>query len=224
MSEYSDLRTKIIDFLESNTTVISTTVFDYILENAQFKIAREFDLNFLRKVEESKLTSTNPYVNLPMNMLVLRSIQYLDAEKNRIFLEPKEVTYVIEYGKNRTSTAKPKYYAHWNEDTLLLSPTPNSDYSIEVHYTVKPNSDDANTLLNNSNPYSWISKNAPEVLFNVCMIEAIDYLKGPTDLRQIYEQRYVNSAQGLSIEQQGRNRRDEFKHGIARTPLQVKKP
>ena len=56
------------------------------------------------------------------------------------------------------------------------------------------------------------------------MLEAIDYLKGPTDLRQIYEQRYTNSAQGLSIEQQGRNRRDEFKHGIARTHLQVKKP
>ena len=91
MSEYSDLRTKVIDFLESNTTVISTTVFDYILTNAQFKIARELDLNFLRKVEESKLTSTNPYVNLPMNMLVLRSIQYLDDSKNRTFLNNSRI-------------------------------------------------------------------------------------------------------------------------------------
>ena len=153
-------------------------------------------LNFLRKVEESKLTSTNPYVNLPMNMLVLRSIQYLDDSKNRTFLEPKEVTYVIEYGKNRTSTAEPKYYAHWNEDTLLVSPTPNSDYVIEVHYTVKPNADDAHTLLNNSNPYSWMAKNAPEVLFNATMVEALDYLKGPIDMRQIYEQKYLRGVGG----------------------------
>ena len=52
MSEYSDLKSKVISFAESSTDVVDDTVMNYLLENAQQRIAREIDLDFLRKTED----------------------------------------------------------------------------------------------------------------------------------------------------------------------------
>jgi hypothetical protein len=56
------------------------------------------------------------------------------------------------------------------------------------------------------------------------MVEAYAYLKGPADMIQMWEQKYQQSLQGLSIEEQGRTRRDEYRHGELRTPVRAVKP
>ena len=64
MSEYSDLKSKVISFAESSTDVVSDTVMDYLLENAQQRISREIDLDFLRKTEKLNFKGTDPYKKL----------------------------------------------------------------------------------------------------------------------------------------------------------------
>ena len=57
-----------------------------------------------------------------------------------------------------------------------------------------------------------------------CLCEALKFLKGPYDLLDRYEAGYANALQDLSIEQQGRGRRDEYMDGVLRTPLKSQQP
>ena len=218
MSEYSDLKSKVISFAESSTDVVDNTVMDYLLENAQQRIAREIDLDFLRKTEELSFKAEDPYKKLPLNTAVLRHVHFLDGQ-NRVFLENRDLSYCIEYNSNRTITGKPKYYAKYDQNTLYIAPTPSTNYTIEIGYTVKPTADEPETLLSSSSPYSWISKNAANILFYATMAELLVFLKGPQEMLQVYEGKYQGAMQSLGVEQQGRNRTDEYKLGIPRTPV-----
>ena len=218
MSEYSDLKSKVISFAESSTDVVDDTVMNYLLENAQQRIAREIDLDFLRKTEKLSFKAEDPYKKLPLNTAVLRHVHFLDGQ-NRVFLENRDLSYCIEYNSNRTITGKPKYYAKYDQNTLYIAPTPSTNYTIEIGYTVKPTADEPETLLSSSSPYSWISKNAVNILFYATMAELLVFLKGPPEMLQVYEGKYQGAMQSLGIEQQGRNRTDEYKLGIPRTPV-----
>ena len=218
MSEYSDLKSKVISFAESSTDVVDDTVMNYLLENAQQRIAREIDLDFLRKTEELSFKAEDPYKKLPLNTAVLRHVHFLDGQ-NRVFLENRDLSYCIEYNSNRTITGKPKYYAKYDQNTLYIAPTPSTNYTIEIGYTVKPTADEPETLLSSSSPYSWISKNAVNILFYATMAELLVFLKGPPEMLQVYEGKYQGAMQSLGVEQQGRNRTDEYKLGIPRTPV-----
>jgi hypothetical protein len=224
MTEYSDLSSKIISFTEVSSSVFSDTVVDYLLENAQHRMMREVDLPVFRRTDTGTLTASSPFVALPVNCLIIRSFHYLDGSSNNVFLLPKERSYCIEYGKKRSTTGTPKYYARYDEDKLYIAPTPSSALSFELSYTVKPNAIDSDTLLSSSSTSSWLSTNCKDVLFNACMVEAYAYLKGPADMIQMWEQKYQQSLQGLSIEEQGRTRRDEYRHGELRTPVRAVKP
>ena len=131
MSEYSDLKSKVISFAESSTDVVDDTVMNYLLENAQQRIAREIDLDFLRKTEKLNFKASDPYKKLPVNIAVLRHVHFLDGQ-NRVFLENRDLSYCIEYNSNRTTTGKPKYYAKYDQNTLYIAPTPSTNYTVEI--------------------------------------------------------------------------------------------
>jgi len=134
MTEYSDLSSKIISFTEVSSSVFSDTVVDYLLENAQHRMMREVDLPVFRRTDTGTLTASSPFVALPVNCLIIRSFHYLDGSSNNVFLLPKERSYCIEYGKKRSTTGTPKYYARYDEDKLYIAPTPSSALSFELSY------------------------------------------------------------------------------------------
>ena len=51
------------------------------------------------------------------------------------------------------------------------------------------------------------------------MAELLVFLKGPQEMLQVYEGKYQGAMQSLGVEQQGRNRADEYKLGNPRTPV-----
>ena len=81
-----------------------------------------------------------------------------------------------EYWPDRTSQAQPKYYAMWDQDTIYLAPTPNSNYNIELALNKQE------TGLSSTNTTTWVSTNAPRVLLYACISEAYKFLKGPDNL------------------------------------------
>ena len=123
-----------------------------------------------------------------------------------------------EYWPDRTATATPIYYANWKAGNIYLAPTPDVAYNIEVALNKLP------TGLSSTNTTTWVSTNAPRTLLYACLCEAFKFLKGPYDLLGQYEQGYANALQDLSIEQQGRGRRDEYMDGVLRTPLKSQQP
>jgi hypothetical protein len=90
---------------------------------------------------------------------------------------------------NLNSQGVPKYYSNWDEDTVVVAPTPDATYTIQLNYILKPDG---------------------------LSSEAFSFLKGPNDLLQLYEGRYKQAVEGFSIEQMGRRRRDEYQSGVPR--------
>jgi len=125
-----------------------------------------------------------------------------------------------EYAVDNTSAgaATPKYYAMWDQDTHYLAPTPNAALTVQLAYTYKPPG------LTSSNTSTWLSQNAPNVLLYGCILEALGYLKGPADMIQYYDKMYNQSVQALATYEMGRDRRDEFRDGVIRIPLESRNP
>ena len=122
-------------------------------------------------------------------------------------------SFINEYSPNRTSTGIPKYYASWDNNTIIVAPAPNAAYTVELAYNAQP------TGLSSSNTTTWVSLNAPRALLYASLVEAFKFLKGPDNMLAIYEQSFNDAVKTLATEQMGRRRRDEYRDGALRMPI-----
>ena len=224
MTTYAELVDQIRAYTETDANVLTTTIVNDFIANAENRIFREVDLDAFRSYQYAALTANNSFVSLPgtgiAEFALIRSVQIYGQSlgNSRKKLEQKDVTFMNEYWPDRTATATPIYYANWEAGNIYLAPTPDVAYNIEVALNKLP------TGLSSTNTTTWVSTNAPRTLLYACLCEAFKFLKGPYDLLGQYEQGYANALQDLSIEQQGRGRRDEYMDGVLRTPLKSQQP
>jgi hypothetical protein len=78
--------------------------------------------------------------------------------------------------------------------------------------------------LESGNETNYISLNFPQGLLYACLAEAYGYLKGPTDMLTLYEQKYKNEIQKFAGVQLGRRRRDDYTDGTVRIPVKSPSP
>ena len=171
------------------------------------------NLMFSATLNEDVELMIEKYFNVPDNCLVIRSVQITVSGETK-FLDIRDVTFVNEYNSESIQGA-PKYYANWDEDTVIVAPTPDQAYTIQINYILKP------TGLSSSTATTYLSQQFPNGLLYACLVEAYGFLKGPQDMLQYYENRYKQAIEGFSLEQMGRRRTDEFLDG---EPRIVRKP
>jgi len=210
---YSELVTKIRDYTEVDSNVFTSTIINGFIENAEFRILRDVDSDNNRKYATASVVVTQKYFNVPDNCLVIRSVQITVSGETR-FLDIRDVTFVNEYNSESLQGA-PKYYANWDENTVIVAPTPDQAYTVQVNYILKP------TGLSSTTANTYLSQQFPNGLLYACLVEAYGFLKGPQDMLQYYENRYKQAIEGFSLEQMGRRRTDEFLDG---EPRIVRKP
>jgi hypothetical protein len=211
---YSELVTKIRDYTEVDSNVFTSTIINGFIENAEFRILRDVDSDNNRKYSTSSVIVTQKYFNTPADLLVIRSAQVFNTDGTISFLDIRDMTFINEYNQSNT-TGIPKYYANWDEDTVIVAPTPDQAYTIQLNYILKP------TGLSSNTATTYLSQQFPNGLLYACLVEAYGFLKGPQDMLQYYENRYKQAIEGFSLEQMGRRRTDEFLDGeprIARKP------
>ena len=226
MTTYAQLTTQILNYTETSTDVLTSTITDDFIEHTENRLLRDLDLDAFKSHQNSTLTADSPFLSLPggttpepTSLATIRTVMiYASTSSARDFLEQRDVSFMNEYWPIRTSTGTPKYWAWWDENTIYLAPTPSSALYVELGITRLP------TRLSSSNTTSWLGNNAPVALLYGCLAEAFKFLKGPAEMLQLYEQSYQRAIQELMIEQQGRHRRDEYMHGALRTPLQSHNP
>ena len=210
---YTELVTKIRDYTEVDSNVLTATIINGFIENAEFRILRDVDSDNNRKYATATVVVTQKYFNVPDNCLVIRSVQITVSGETK-FLDIRDVTFVNEYNSESLQGA-PKYYANWDENTVIVAPTPDQAYTVQVNYILKP------TGLSSNTANTYLSQQFPNGLLYACLVEAYGFLKGPNDMLQYYENRYKQAIEGFSLEQMGRRRTDEFLDGeprIARKP------
>jgi len=225
---YTDLRTQIRNYTEVSSTVLSDSIIENIVLNAEYRIARDVPIDAYKAIAQGNLVTNQDYVNLPAGALFVRGVQVYTSTTvttgANVWLEKKDMSYLEEYISANTDTGTPKYYAMKGGGTgntsstsgaILLAPVPNSTYEYQIHYNVMPTKLEAT-----DNETSYISLNFPNGLLYCCLAEAFGFLKGPMDMLQLYESKYKAEIQLFAAEQIGRRRRDDYTDGTVRIPIQ----
>ena len=230
MTTYSELVTQIREYTETDSNVLTTTIVNDFIEHAELKIFRQVDLDVFRKYKTATLTAGDAFISMPgaiptdfeyaryINIFGTSGLSGSSLTANeRVFLDKSDPSFMNEYRSDRTATGGPKYYANWDNDTILLAPAPNAAYTIELAYNALP------TGLSSSNTTTWVSNNMPTLLLYACLTEAFKFLKNP-NMASMYAQSYQELLTPLAAEQVGRRRRDEYKDGVVRIPIPSANP
>ena len=211
---YDELVTKIREYTEVDSNVLTATIVDGFIEDSEFRILREIDTDSNRRYASANLVASTRFIDAPTNALVIRSAQIVDSDgvgvaDNRDFLQYRDTSFMSEFNPTN-ATGIPKYYSWWDQDTIVVAPTPNATFTIQLNYILK------DPGLSSTNTTTYISLNFPNGLLYACLAEAYGFLKGPVDMLQLYDNKYVEAVKGFSIEQMGRRRRDEYQAGVPR--------
>ena len=216
----ANLQDDIRNYTEVDSSVLSDSILNSIIKNAENTIYREADSDDNRFYATSNLQTGNRYVTIPSDLRFIRYAQLTDASGNQVFLEKKDTSYMAAYYDTPgTQSGLPKYYANWDANYWVVAPTPDNTYLITLAYTKQP---DSITASPGSTQGTYTSNKYQDLLLYASLVEAYGYLKGPADLLQYYEQSYRRAAKSYSIEQEGRRRRDEWQDGVIRS--QIKSP
>ena len=230
----SGLKTQIRSYTETDSNVLSDSVLENIILNAQYRMFRDVPVDADRKQQLGNLVAGQESINAPAGCLFVRGIQVYNTAGSETtganrWLEKKDYTYLQEYQDiTGTSAAQgqPKYYAMFGGGTgesdttsgrIAFAPVPNTTYRFRVHFNKMPD------LLENDDT-NYISLNFPNGLLYCCLSEAYGFLKGPMDMLTLYENKYKQEVQRFASEQVGRRRRDDYTDGTVRIPITSANP
>jgi len=203
------LKTAVKDYCETSESTFDTQLTTFIQE-AEERILKNVELPDFRKNVTGTSTASSTYLSAPSDFLSPYSLAVISSSVYNYLLF-KHVSFVRDYTPNPATTGLPKYYAVFDESTFILAPTPDSNYTFELHYKHRP----ASLTAGADSGTTWLSTNAPDALLYGTLVEAATFLKVPEEVAQ-YEQRFVSATAALKRLGEGYGARDEFRYDIAR--------
>ena len=203
---YTELKANVEDICEQTFTADQHAMFT---EQAEQKIYTSVDLPALRKNQTGTLTSGNKYLTMPTGMLYVYSLAVIDGSGNYEYLLNKDVNFIREAYPGPSSTGQPKHYAIFDQTSLIVGPTPDTGYSVEMHFSYYPESIvTAGT--------TWLGEEFDSALLNGALVEAIRFQKGEADMVALYEKLYVQALTLLTRMGDGKLRSDAYRSGQIR--------
>jgi len=207
---YADLVTAVSNYTENTFTTSEMNTF---INQAEQRIYNSVQFPSLRKNVTGTLAANNKYLSCPADYLSTYSLAVIDATGAYEYLLNKDVNFIRQAYPQPTDTAIPKYYALFGpnsasptELSFILGPTPDAAYSVELHYFFYPDSIvTAGT--------TWLGDNFDTVLLYGTLVEAYTFMKGETDMMQLYDGKY-KEALGLAKRLgDGLERSDAYRSG-----------
>ena len=209
---YSNFQTQVRSYTEVDSNVLSDTLIDQFIRNAELDVAGKVDYDDIRKYVTGS-TGTQKYLNVPDDCIVVRSIQVISSS-TRDFLEKRDTSFIAEFNPT-DATGLPKYFANWDDKNILFAPIPDQNYDVQLNYIRDPEHF-------NSTTDTFLSKHQEALLLHGVLTECFSYLKGPVDMYNLYKTKYNEEIQDFALQQMGRRRRGEYDDGVPR--IQVASP
>lgn len=207
---YTELKINIQDITENTFTDDQLAMFT---EQAEQKIYNTVQIPALRKNVTGTLSSGNKYLTAPTDFLYTYSLAVIDGSGDYSYLLNKDVNFIREAYPSQTAQGIPKHYAFFDNSTMILGPTPDSSYTMELHYGYYPESIvTAGT--------TWLGDEFDSALLNGSLLEALRFMKGEADLVQLYERMYVQALQLLRLLGDGKLREDTYRSGQPRIEVE----
>jgi len=213
---YTELCVNIADICENTFTATEYAMF---AQQAEQRIYNTVQLANLRKNQTGTITVNNKYLSAPNDFLSTYSLAVVDGSGNYTYLLNKDVNFIREAYPNPTATGLPKHYAIFgpqstavNELSFILGPTPDTTYTVELHYYYYPES-----IVTAGS--TWLGDNFDSALLNGALVEAIRFMKGEPDMVALYQNLYDRSTLLLKNLGDGKQRMDAYRDGQVRTQV-----
>ena len=231
---YSELVTAIQTYTENNfptttladsTVVSSTTQINRLITQAEQRIYNSVQFPSIRKNQYTAITANNKYISLPNDFLSVYSLALVTGATGSPinldtgtfeYLLNKDVNFIRQAYPTPNDTGEPKYYALFgptivssaitNELSLILGPTPDALYYVELHYYYYPES--ITTAVT-----TWLGDNFDTVLLYGSLVEAYTYMKGEPDLIALYDTKYKEALALAKRLGDGMERQDAYRSG-----------
>lgn len=206
---YSQLVAEIQSYTENQFETADINTF---IKEAEQRIYNSVQFPAIRRNKTGTTTVNNKYLTCPSDWLATFSLAVIDASGNYKYLLDKDVNFIRASYPAPTSTGLPEYYALFDQNTFILGPTPDSNYSVELHYYYYPES-----IVTANN--TWLGDNFDSALLYGSLLEAYTYMKGEADVLAQYQKRYDEAMFLLKQLGDGKNRRDAYRNGQVRVPV-----
>lgn len=222
---YSELVTSVQTYLEnqfpdvylSNGSAVNTTSqINTFIQQAEQRIYNTVQFPSIRKNVVGTVTPVKPYLSCPSDFLAAYSMAVIDQSGNYEYLLNKDVNYIRQAYPSPTDSGLPRHYALFgpttngviitNELSFILGPTPNSNYTVELHYYYYPESIVTATT-------TWLGDNFDTVLLYGTLVEANTFMKGEADLTALYNQKYMEALTLAKRLGDGLERSDAYRSG-----------
>jgi len=209
---YSQLSQLIQDYCQSTETSFVANIPTFV-QLAEERIYNSVQIPAIRKNVTGTMTQNFQYFQLPTDWLSTFSLAVIDPVSGEYeYLLNKDVNFIRASYPPPNSYGKPKYYAIWNNASMILGPTPDQAYTAELHYYYYP----ASIVTAGT---SWLGDNFETVLLYGSLREAYIYLKGEQDMMQYYDQKYMEALSQLKRLGDGLDRQDAYRSGQVRVPV-----
>jgi hypothetical protein len=209
---YAQLVVQIQDYTENTFTVTDINNF---IQQAEQRIYNTVQLPALRRNVTGSLSIGNKYLAMPTDWLSTFSLAVINSANEYSYLLNKDVNFIRQSFPDTDTDfyGQPQYYAVFDNATFIVGPTPDANYSAELHYFYYPESIvTAGT--------SWVGNNFSSALLYGSLLEAYTYMKGEKDVLDNYRNRYDEAMLLLKQLGDGKNRQDAYRSGQVRYPVQ----
>ena len=206
----------------SAAALTSTEQVNTFITQAEQRIYNTIQFPSLRKNVTGTLSTNNKSLSCPTDFLAVYSMAVVNTDGSYSFLLNKDVNFIRESYPIPTDTGVPAYYALFGpvstneaELTFILGPTPDSTYTMELHYFYYPES-----ITTTASGTTWIGDNIDSVLLYGSLVEGYTFMKGEADMIGLYEKKYQDALMLAKRLGDGMERRDAYRSGQARVPVQ----
>jgi len=209
---YAQLVAEVQSYTENQ---FSTTDIDTFIKQAEERIYNTVQIPDLRRNQVGTTTTGNKYLTTPSDWLATYSLAVIDSNNEYTYLLNKDVNFIRESFPDTDAAfyGKPKYYGIFDDNTFILGPTPDDNYTVELHFFYYPPSIvTAGT--------TWLGNNFSSALLYGTLLEAATYMKEEADILANYNQRYTEALSMLKQLGDGKDRTDAYRTGQARYPVQ----
>ena len=206
------LKTAVQDYLQVSETTFTTQLPRFIQESED-RIFSLVQLPDQRKNVQGNLTSGNRFLATPTDFYAPMSLAIISSSTYD-YLDFKHPSFIKEFSSGTTQST-PKYYSLFDETSFEVSPIPDSNYTVELHYLNKPGS----LTSGSDSGTTTLSSDYPDALLYGALVEGAVFLKEPPEVVALFEGRFKEAIARMKNLSEGRGTRDEYRYDSVRSSV-----
>lgn len=151
-----------------------------IINTAERRIARELKVQGFIEVVFSALVTNQRAYQKPdrWRSTISMSIGTGTSNNTRKFLRELSYEAANTYWPSMSTASEPRFYADYDYNNYLITPTPDAAYPWEILYWQLP------PLLDATNQTNWLTNFAPNTLLHGSLVELFGFLRNDGDMQK----------------------------------------